>query len=100
MNSSNEAFAYLNARYIDCSQFSSEMSNVWGNYYLLKKNTLSSVVARENTAQQSVNAVNTDLNNNVDPLVTGTISGLYGSSESILNTQTGLLGGLNCGVIG
>ena len=68
MNSSTEAFAYLNARYTDCPSFNTEMSNIWENYYLIKRNTLSPVLARESTAQQSVASIDQDLTTSVNPL--------------------------------
>ena len=100
LNSNVEAFAYLNARYTDCPQFSTDLSNIWSNYYLVKTNTLSPVIARQATARKEVFTLNEDLSKTVNPIVASTVTGLYASFGSLVDPTYGVLSGLNCGVIG
>jgi hypothetical protein len=101
-NANSQAAAYniLNGRYSGCSTFNGELSNVWQNYYLIKKNVLSSVLSRESTARQSIQATTQSVNLNLNPTFKNTLSSLYSTSGSILTPNYGMLWGLNCQVIG
>lgn len=78
-NATSQASAYsmLNNRYTDCMTFNNELANIWQNYYLIKKNVLGQVKAREYIAQQSVQAVTQSLTQNVVPTFKTTINNLY-----------------------
>lgn len=90
----------LQGRYPNCSNFNTQLANIWQNYYLIKKNTLESVGSRELTARQSVSTVTNAISKNLVPTFENTINKLYSTSPFILTPNYGILWGLDCTVIG
>jgi hypothetical protein len=95
-----EANAILSNRYVGCSTFNTQLANIWQNYYLIKKNTLGAVGARELSARQSVQSVTQAVNQNLVPTFQTTINQLYNTAQSILTPNYGVLWGLDCSVVG
>jgi hypothetical protein len=56
-DSSQGIYNYLNSRYTDCPLFSKDLSNIWINYYLIKRNALQPVSARSAAASTNVKSV-------------------------------------------
>lgn len=98
--SAAQAYSYLSGRYVNCSTFNSDLSNIWQNYYLIKKNILETVITREGDASASLAKVKQAVTANVVPLFTNTVNQLYSSSKSILDPTYGMLAGLDCRVFG
>jgi hypothetical protein len=99
-SSTGQVYAYLSSRYDNCSTFNEELSNIWQNFYKVKKDVLAPVLEREAAARKAVTTARALLPGSIQPLYADALAKLYSSSKSILQPKYGLLGGLNCQLVG
>ncbi len=71
----------LNDRYPNCSSFNVQLSNVWSNFYKIKKDVLNPVKSRSDTTASYVKILNDTFINKINPLFKGVKDRLYSTSE-------------------
>ena len=83
-----------------CSTFNSELSNVWGNYYLLKSNAYAPVATRTTTATNSINSFVSNITGTLNTTFGNAVTTLNNAAQSVADGKYGLVAGLNCRLIG
>lgn len=101
MTSAN-VLAALTGRYAsaNCVTFNTELSNIWNNFYRIKKEQIGPVLTRSNTATTNLNDIANDLSTSVAPTFKTVFDNLLAIDRSITDPKYGLIAGLNCKVIG
>ena len=77
-----------------------DLSNVWNNFYKVKKTTVGPVLERYQTAKTEVQLGVQTLDRNIEPLFDSVIMNLESSAGSFINPRTGIGAGLGCKLIG
>ena len=93
----------LNARYSDdtnCVGFTTELSNIWNNFYREKESVLEPVHTRASDVETNVLSIKADIDNDLTPAFEDALNTLQDSFGTILDSKTGLIAGLNCRVLG
>lgn len=75
------------------------MSNIWNNFYRIKKEQIGPVLARSNAVTTNLNDITNELNTNTVPTFEIIFENMLTIDSAMTDPKYGVVAGLNCHVL-